>query len=190
MAEIEVGFKIIQTQKEAEKILLDNGFINVFKTNTRDLYFGKNINFKNKNENEIKNSLIRCRNFSSFENLNLLNEDLPSKVDVDFETLLSYFNKLKSNGYELIFDTQKSDWIYKKGECWHQLQDIKYIGLLDYVYNTEIFDKGYTEEEQFEILKNQMKEYGFKLEYDLGVDKLRSLYNKKLMFSKNQFSKY
>ena len=56
MAEIEVGFKIKQNQIEAEQILLQNGFSVHFKTKTRDIYFGKNIDFDGKDEEQVKQS--------------------------------------------------------------------------------------------------------------------------------------
>lgn len=190
MVEVEAGFKILEDKLSAEKILLAHGFVNTYKTHTRDIYFGKDTNFENKDEAQIKRCLVRCRNFEGFENLKLLDRNLPDKIKVDFKTLLQYFDQLFSEGFKVVFDTQKSDWIYKKGNCWHQFQEIKDIGLVDYVYNEEVFGKGLSEDEQFEILKNQMLELGFHLEYDLGIDKLRSLYSHKLMFSKNQIGKY
>lgn len=39
---------------------------------------------------------------------------------------------------------------------------------------------------QFTLLSNGMKNLGFELEYEEGVDKLRSLLAQKLCFSKNQ----
>ena len=51
MVEVEVGFKIKEDKLQAEKILLENGFVNTFKTaHTRDIYFGKDVNFENKTE--------------------------------------------------------------------------------------------------------------------------------------------
>lgn len=42
---VEAGFKVKESKEDAEKILLDNGFVNTFKTaHTRDVYFGKNVN--------------------------------------------------------------------------------------------------------------------------------------------------
>jgi len=192
MVQVEAGFKILETREEAEKILLENGFINTFKTScTRDLYFGKNVNFEGMSEEEIKQSMVRCRGNSLFENLQLLDPTLPSgKVKVDYKTAKKYIKKLLKSGFELVFDTEKSDWIYRKGDCWHQLQDIKDIGLVDYVYNEEIFGKGLSEDEQFALLLKQMKELGFHLEYDLGIDKLRSLYSGTLKFSTNQIGLY
>lgn len=192
MIQVEAGFKIEETKEEAEKILLANGFVNTFKTSrTRDVYFGKNIDFTGMSEEEIKRCLVRCRNFETFENLQLLDSNIPEgKHKVDFMTALSYCNKLMDAGFGIVFDTEKSDWIYKKGRCWHQLQDIKGIGLVDYVYNEEIFGLGYSEEEQFALLRNQMKELGLTLEYDLGIDKLRSLYYGEIKLSTNQIGLY
>ena len=157
--EVEVGFKIKEDKWKAEKILLENGFINTFKTaHTRDIYFGKNVNFNSKSEEEIKNSLVRCRGCSLFENLEILDPELPrGKVNVDFKTAFSYFQRLFKEGFDVVFDTEKTDWIYKKGNCYHQLQEIKDIGLVDYVYNKEIFGLGLSEDEQFQILKEEKK---------------------------------
>lgn len=192
MIEVEAGFKIKESKEEAENILLKNGFVNTFKTaHTRDIYFGKDVDFTNKSEEEIKQSMVRCRGVSLFENLELLDKSLPKgKVNVDFKTAVSYFNKMFAEGYDVVFDTEKTDWIYRKGDCWHQLQDIKGIGLVDYVYNKEIFGKGYSEQEQFDLLKKQMKDLGFTLEYEQGVDKLRTLYFKEMKFSNNQIGLY
>ncbi len=190
--EVEAGFKVRESKEEAEKILLDNGFVNTFKTaHTRDVYFGKNIEIEGKSEEEIKRSMVRLRGFETFENLGLLGDEYPEgKYKADFKTALDICNKLLANGFEVIIDTEKSDWVYKKGRCWHQLQEIKNIGLVDYVYNEEIFDKGYSEKEQFDLLHTQMTDLGFHLEYNLGIDKLRTLLSGKLQFSTNQIGKY
>ncbi len=190
--EVEAGFKVKESKEEAEKILLDNGFVNTFKTaHTRDVYFGKDIEIEGKSEEEIKRSMVRLRGFETFENLQLLGDEYPEgKYKADFKTALDICNKLLANGFEVIIDTEKTDWVYKKGRCWHQLQEIKNIGLVDYVYNEEIFDKGYSEEEQFTLLHTQMTDLGFHLEYDLGIDKLRSLLSGKIQFSTNQIGKY
>ena len=192
MVEVEAGFKIKETKEEAEKILLANGFVNTWKTaKTRDVYFGRDINFANKTEEEIKRNLVRCRGFETFENLQLLDTKYSEgKHKVEFKKALEICNNLLAQGFDVVFDTEKSDWIYKKGRCWHQLQEIKDIGLVDYVYNEEVFGKGYTEEEQFELLREQMHNLGFTLEYKLGVDKLRTLYFGELKFSINQIGKY
>ncbi len=190
--EVEAGFKIKESKEEAEKILLDNGFVNTFKTaHTRDVYFGKDIEIEGKSEEEIKRSMVRLRGFETFENLQLLGDEYPEgKYKADFKTALDICNKLLANGFEVIIDTEKTDWVYKKGRCWHQLQEIKNIGLVDYVYNEEIFDKGNSEQQQFDLLHTQMTDLGFHLEYDLGIDKLRTLLSGQIQFSTNQIGKY
>lgn len=190
--EVEAGFKISESKEEAEKILLDNGFVNTFKTaHTRDVYFGKDIEIEGKSEEEIKRSMVRLRGFETFENLQLLGEEYPEgKYKADFKTVLDICNLLLKNGFDVIIDTEKTDWVYKKGRCWHQLQEIKNIGLVDYVYNEEIFDKGYSEKEQFDLLHTQMTDLGFHLEYNLGIDKLRTLLTGQMQFSTNQIGKY
>ena len=190
--EVEAGFKVKESKEEAEKILLDNGFVNTFKTaHTRDVYFGKDIEIEGKSEEEIKRSMVRLRGFETFENLELLGEEYPEgKYNADFKTTLNICNLLLKNGFDVIIDTEKTDWVYKKGRCWHQLQEIKNIGLVDYVYNEEIFDNGYSEKEQFDLLHKQMTDLGFHLEYDLGIDKLRTLLSGQIQFSTNQIGKY
>ena len=190
--EVEAGFKVKESKEEAEKILLDNGFVNTFKTaHTRDVYFGKDIEIEGKSEEEIKRSMVRLRGFETFENLQLLGDEYPEgKYKADFKTALDICNKLLANGFEVIIDTEKTDWVYKKGRCWHQLQEIKNIGLVDYVYNEEIFDKGYSEQQQFDLLHHQMTDLGFHLEYDIGIDKLRTLLSGQIQFSTNQIGKY
>ena len=190
--EVEAGFKVKESKEDAEKILLNNGFVNTFKTaHTRDVYFGKSLEFDGKSEEEIKRSMVRLRGFETFENLQLLGDEYPEgKYKADFKTALNICNILLANGFEVIIDTEKTDWVYKKGRCWHQLQEIKNIGLVDYVYNEEIFDKGYSEEEQFDLLHTQMTDLGFHLEYDLGIDKLRTLLSSQIQFSTNQIGKY
>ncbi len=190
--EVEAGFKVKESKEESEKILLDNGFVNTFKTaHTRDVYFGKNLEFDGKSEEEIKRSMVRLRGFETFENLQLFGDEYPEgKYKADFKTALDICNKLLANGFEVIIDTEKTDWVYKKGRCWHQLQEIKNIGLVDYVYNEEIFDKGYSEQQQFDLLHHQMTDLGFHLEYDLGIDKLRTLLTGQIQFSTNQIGKY
>lgn len=190
--EVEAGFKVRESKEEAEKILLDNGFVNTFKTaHTRDVYFGKNVKIDGKSEEEIKRSMVRLRGFATFENLRLLGDEYPEgKYKVDFKTALDICNRLLANGFDVVIDTEKTDRVYKKGRCWHQLQEINGIGLVDYVYNEEIFDNGLTEQEQFDLLHQQMTDLGFHFEYDLGIDKLRTLLSGTIQFSTNQIGKY
>ena len=66
-----------------------------------------------------------------------------------------------------------------------QIQDIKDIGLLVY-YDNEKYYK-YDENKQRKLLLEELNSYGFKFnENDLGIDKLRTLYYGREMYSKNQ----
>lgn len=181
---LEVGLMIKNSLKEAEKILLDNGYIEDFKTQTHDIYYSK-VNMNGLSEVEMKSSCIRLRHsgkFFYFENLNYLNNEYERKVHVTFETLRNYLNELHDNGFKIVFDTYKTDWVYYKGRKGCQLQDIKDIGLLNYVYDQDLAGK--TKDEQFSILKKSLTDMGFKLEHELGIDKLSSLHYGELKFSK------
>lgn len=66
-----------------------------------------------------------------------------------------------------------------------QLQEIDDIGLLVYYDNSIYYDLPL--DEQRNKLIDELNSYGFDFSYDiLGLDKLRTLYYKKEMFSKNQ----
>ena len=190
MEEVEIGMKIKQSKEECEKILLANGFEEFFKTVTRDIYFAKpSVDLTQMSEYEIKSSCVRIRNFEGVQNLKLLSEDCQGQIKVSSLTELSdWIQKLKAAGFVEVIDTRKTDWIYRKGTEWHQLQDIKHVGLLDYCYDESIF--GLSEDEQLDILKQKLINLGFELEHEEGVDKLRTLIHKEYKFSKNQNGKY
>ena len=91
------------------------------------------------------------------------------------------------NGYRKVFDTKKNDHHYFKKEMNSkvQLQEIDDIGLLVYYDNSIYYDLPL--DEQRNKLIDELNSYGFDFSYDiLGLDKLRTLYYKKEMFSKNQ----
>ncbi len=183
---VEVGLMIKNPLKEAEKILLDNGYIEQFKTQTHDIYYS-NISMEGLSEMEMKSSCIRLRHsgkFFYFENMQLLNDSYERKINVTFETLRDYLNELHDKGFKIVFDTYKTDWAYYKGRKGCQLQEIKDIGLLNYVYDQDL--AGLPLDKQFEILKKNLLDMGFTLEHDLGIDKLSSLYYGELKFSKGQ----
>ena len=92
-----------------------------------------------------------------------------------------------SKGYERIFDTTKIDYQYSIGDMKSriQLQDITDVGLLLYYDNPDYYELPL--EDQRNKLIDELNSYGFNFKYtDLGLDKLRTLYHKKEMFSKNQ----
>lgn len=90
--EVEAGFKVKEIKEEAEKILLDNGFVNTFKTaHTRDVYFGKDIEIEGKSEEEIKRSMVRLRGFETFDNGAV---DGNRTRDPTFAKIINLFNKV------------------------------------------------------------------------------------------------
>lgn len=83
--------------------------------------------------------------------------------------------------------TIKFDFQYKKLDWYNyiQLQDIKDVGLLVYWENKKYYHLPL--DEQRAALLKELNGYGFDFkENDLGVDKLRTLYYGKKMYSKNQ----
>ena len=191
MQEVEVAFKVKQSQKECEEILQQNGYELMFNTETHDLYFTNKELTANMTEQEIKFSCVRFRHSKGgcgFDNYNLFDKTKPSRIKCKLDEASEIIVKLKANGFKKVFDTFKTDYIYKKGNSYHQLQKINYIGLLDYYYDEDIFQK--SQKEQFDILKQNMLNLGFELEYEEGVDKLRSLLSEKYCFSKNQNGNY
>lgn len=191
MQEVEVGFKVKQSQEECEKLLKKDGYSLLFNTETHDLYFTNKKITKKMTEQEIKFSCIRFRHTKGtcrFDNFNLFDTTRPNKFKSDMVEASEIITKLINNGFKKVFDTFKTDYIYKKGNAYHQLQNINKIGLLDYYYDEDVFSK--SPKEQFEFLTKNMLKLGFKLEYDEGVDKLRTILSGKLCFSKNQNGDY
>ncbi len=164
---VEVGMKLNKNLNYYKSMLKRNGLQQVFKCKTHDIYFTKEKTFDGLSENQIKNSCIRIRN--------------PKKEDRLKE------KELLNDGYLKVFDTIKKDYHYQSNEMKSrvQLQVIKKIGLVVYYDNPDYYE--FPLDKQRELLLNELNTYGFtfKLE-DLGIDKLRTLYYGKEMFSKNQ----
>lgn len=190
MNEVEIAFKIKQNQKESEKILLSFGYKIFHKAKTHDLYFANKPLTNKMSEQELKFNCIRLRcsnNNLSFNNFNLFDKT-KNNFNCTKKESKQILKQLKQNGFFKVFDTFKTDYVYKKDNSYHQLQNIKKIGLLDYFYNEDIFSLSPLN--QYKTLKQEMLNMGFELEYEDGVDKLRSLLAKKLCFSKNQNGDY
>ena len=191
MAEVEVGFKVKQKQFQCVKILKKAGYKQFWKAKTHDVYFSSKQLLGGMTEQELKFCCvrIRCSNGGySVDNFNLYDKTKEDKFKCTKAEAEVLAQNLIKNGFKKVFDTSKTDLIFKKGNSYHQLQKIKGIGLLDYFYNEDI--KDLQEGEQFNLLLNEMKALGFKLEYEEGVDKLRTRLNGRLCFSKNQNGNY
>ena len=175
---LEVGMLLDKSLIYYHEMLINKGFEMVFSCLTHDVYYtNKPIqDFKDLTENQMKQSCIRLRYCNQLKN--------KPKIDKD---LLKKEKDLIKKGYIKIFDTIKMDFQYHKGKMPSriQLQDIKDVGLLVY-YDNEKYDK-FSPLLQREKLIKELNSYGFNFKLtDLGLDKLRTLYYKKKMFSENQ----
>ena len=184
---VEVGFKLEKNFEYYDKLLKDNGLINDFNVITHDLYY-TNKQLDGLSEKEMKNSCIRLRSCNNEdyqvhnELLNELNVNIVKK-----EELKDYEKNLLKYGYKKVFDTIKKDHHYYKDgmNSKIQLQEIKDIGLLVYYDNSNYYK--YDLETERQKLIDELNSFGFNFNYEtLGLDKLRTLYYKKEMFSNNQ----
>ena len=164
---VEVGMKLDKDFRFYDKMLKEHGLRQVFACTTHDVYYTKEKTFDGLTENQIKNSCVRIRN--------------PKESDREQERLLV------REGYYKVLDTSKRDYHYRhdKMKSIVQLQDIDGIGLVVYYDNPDYYE--FPLDKQRELLLNELNTYGFTFKpEDLGIDKLRTLYYGKEMFSKNQ----
>ena len=172
---LEVGMKLDNSLIYYHDLLVKNGLKLDFSCVTHDIYYTKE-NLDGLSENQMKNACVRLRYCDG------INQEYKDKSE-----LLNKEKELISEGYKKAFDTIKIDFQYcndtMKSKV--QLQDIKDIGLLVYYDNPDYYK--YPLREQRKLLLEELNSYGFTFkESDLGLDKLRTLYYKKEMFSKNQ----
>ena len=184
---VEVGIKLDKDFEYYDNLLKNNGLVNDFKVTTHDIYY-TDKNLDGLSENEMKNACIRLRsgNNSNYKIQNNLIDNLDLK-EVSSAELDDFENRLDKLGYKKVFDTTKKDFhYYKEGMSSKvQLQQIEDIGLLVYYDNKDYYE--FDLETQRKKLINELNSYGFNFNYDiLGLDKLRTLYYKKEMYSKNQ----
>ena len=172
---VEVGMKLEKYLIYYHDILIKNGLRLDFCCITHDIYYSKN-NLDGLTENQMKKSCIRLRFCDG------INQKERSKSE-----LLKRERELIDDGYVKVFDTIKFDFQYCHSSMKSrvQLQNIKDVGLLVYYDNPDYYNEPL--DEQRKLLFNELNSYGFDFkETDLGLDKLRTLYYKKEMFSKNQ----
>ena len=172
---VEVGMKLEKDLIYYHDILIKNGLRLDFCCITHDIYYSKN-NLDGLTENQMKKSCIRLRFCDG------INQKERSKSE-----LLKRERELIDDGYVKVFDTIKFDFQYCHSSMKSrvQLQNIKDVGLLVYYDNPDYYNEPL--DEQRKLLFNELNSYGFNFkETDFGLDKLRTLYYKKEMFSKNQ----
>ena len=188
---VEVGFKLNNPLDYYEQLLKRSGCTNFFNGECHDTYY-TNENLDGMTENEMKNACIRLRRYKQ------MNSNKEEKIS--FQNLIIYdknnfsspysdelLGEIKKAGYKQIFDTKKLDIHYRKDGCNGdiQLQPTENIGLLVYYYNDDYNDMPF--EKQRHKLIDELNSVGFNFSYDeLGLDKLRTLYYKKEMYSDNQ----
>ncbi len=187
MVIVEIGIKLDQGFKYYDNLLKSHGLTNDFKVITHDIYY-TNKSLDGLSESEMKNACIRLRscNHTNYKvQNNLINgldvEEVSNHEFNDFE------NRLATFGYKKIFDTTKKDYHYYKDGMSSkiQLQQIEGVGTLVYYDNKDYYE--FDLEIQRKMLIDDLNSYGFHIDYDsLGLDKLRTLYYGKEMFSKNQ----
>ena len=189
MLVVEVGLKLDKDYSfyYYDKLLKDNGLTNDYNVVTHDIYY-TNKDLNNMSENEMKCSCIRLRSCNDKDYVvqnNICNEISYKKVKKLFLKLFEH--KIAKFGYKKVFDTIKCDHHYSKDgmNSKIQLQEIKDIGNLVYYDNKDYYN--YDLDKQRKLLIDDLNSCGFDFKYDdLGLDKLRTLYYKKEMFSKNQ----
>ncbi len=174
---VEVGMPLKKNLIYYHDMLQKHGLELVFACITHDLYYSKNTNFDGLTENQIKNACVRLR----------LSGGLTNEKSREDKQTLKQEKELIKQGYRKVFDTIKFDFHYAKEgmNTRIQLQDIKDIGLLVYFDNSNYYK--YPPKKQRELLINELNSYGFKFKQtELGLDKLRTLYYGKKMYSENQ----
>lgn len=172
---LEIGMKLDKDLSYYHEMLINHNMNLVYSCVTHDIYYTNN-DLDGLSENEMKNNCIRIRNCTILNH----NHDFESE-DLDKE------KELLKKGYKKVFDTIKFDFHYcnENMKSRIQLQEIKDIGLVVYYDNPDFYK--YSLDEQRKKLIDELNSYGFNFIYeDLGIDKLRTLYYKKKMYSDNQ----
>ena len=190
MLVVELGLYLDKPYSYYEELLKNNGLRCVFECITHDIYYTDDdfSNIDNMSENQIKDVCIRVRsvNNSDYEIQHNLIKDYNRK-SIKANNIDELDKELSEYGYRRVFDTIKHDyqWFKDGMSSKIQLQEIKDIGLLLYYDNKEYYE--YDLDTQRRKLIDELNSYGFNFDYDvLGIDKLRTLYYKKKMYSKNQ----
>ena len=190
MLVVELGLYLNKPYIYYENLLKEHGLECVFECETHDMYYTNNdfSNIDKMTEKEIKDACIRARRVNNGD-YEIQNKILAyyKRKSIKASKICKLEKELKKYGYRKVFDTIKFDhhW-YKDGMTTRvQLQETKDIGLLVFLDNEAYYK--YDLETHRKKLIDELNSYGFNFNYDtLGLDKLRTLYYRKEMFSKNQ----
>ena len=176
---VEVGMPLDKNLIYYHDMLIKHGLNLQFACVTHDLYYTKE-SLDGLTESQMKNACVRLRHLEGVIGIN-------KDPKADLKKIEKQENELKAQGYKKIFDTIKFDFQYHLDGMtgYIQLQDIKDVGLLLYYDNGHYYELPL--DEQRKALFDELNSYGFDFKKtDLGLDKLRTLYYGKPMFSKNQ----
>jgi hypothetical protein len=176
---VEVGMPLKNSLIYYHDMLIKNGLNMQFACVTHDKYYTKE-NLDGLTENQMKKACVRLRNLEGVIGIN-------KDPKADLQKLKKQEADLIAEGYKKVFDTIKFDFQYHLDgmSSYIQLQDIKDVGLLVY-YDNSRYDN-LSLDEQRKALLEELNSYGFNFKAtDLGLDKLRTLYYGKPMYSKNQ----
>jgi adenylate cyclase class IV len=193
---VEIGIKLDKSIEYYDKMLRDNGATNLRNLETVDYYWA-NQELCDMTENEMKNACIRfrmCKGIKTkempscrFQNYHIFRNDRENEFESSVYELPQIEAEFYKNGYERILETKKLDHQYRflGMKSMIQLQDIENIGLLVYYDNPDYYDL--PAELQRQKLIEELNSYGFEISVEqLGLDKLRTLYLNREMYSENQ----
>lgn len=196
---VELGLKLDKDFDYYDVMLINHGLKRIKVSITSDIYY-TNKDLNNLSENEMKNACVRFRTYNIIErdykkenvflsiiqNYSIFDSKV-NKIECKKEEFKEYEEKLINSGYRKVFEVIKTDYQYKNEsmESMVQLQYTDGLGLILYYDNPKYYNNGL--DEQRKLLIDELNSYGFNFDYNvLGLDRLRTLYYKKEMFSKNQ----
>lgn len=181
-----------------EKLEEVNG-VNVFTCETHDIYY-TNEDLNGMSEEEMKKSCVRFRYVegicgirydvnekqkSWIENYHVYDEKHENRFFCEVENFRVYEEELLKNGFKKVFDTKKIDYQFriKDMKSMIQLQLIDDIGLVLYYDNPDYYnlDKNI----QRDKLIEEIETYGIDSFENKDIDKLRSLYYKKIIYNED-----
>ena len=197
---VELGIKLDKDFKYYDEMLINHGLKRIKVSITSDTYY-TNKDLNNLSENQMKNACVRFRTYniierdgkkentyvSQLQNFTIFDDKFDKSIKCDKNDFSKYEELLISNGWNKIFDVVKTDYQYKNEEMKSmiQLQYTDGLGLIVYYDNPDFYNNKL--DEQRKLLIDELNSYGFNFDYDvLGLDRLRSLYYNKEMYSKNQ----
>lgn len=181
-----------------EKLEEVNG-VNVFTCETHDIYY-TNEDLNGMSEEEMKKSCVRFRYVegisgirydvnekqkSWIENYHVYDEKHENRFFCEVENFRVYEEELLKNGFKKVFDTKKIDYQFriKDMKSMIQLQLIDDVGLVLYYDNPDYY--GLDKNIQRDKLIEEIETYGIDSFENKDIDKLRSLYYKKIIYNED-----